>query len=95
MNPRESVRVPWIRQADLRAAELLSSLRVYIHKDWLTRGIAESLVAQAEGEGTSRNLPCLGCGRSFPRDDLWVHHRFADLGYCDACYYRCFGRKST
>ena len=95
MNPRESVRVPWFCQPALPAPDLLSTLRAYIHQDWLSTGIAESLEAQAEGDNTSRILPCLGCGRSFPREDLWVHHRFIDLGYCDACYYRRFGRKST
>ena len=95
MNPRESVRAPSFHQPGLRAADLLSSLRAYIHKDWLTTGIAESLEAEAERKDISRILPCLGCGRSFSSEDLWVHHRFIDLGYCDACYYRRFGRKST
>jgi len=85
--------VLWFSQPGLPAADLLSTLRAYIHEDWLTTGIAEYLEAQAAE--ASRILPCLRCGHSFPKEDLWVHHRFTDLGYCDACYYRRFGRKST
>jgi len=75
------------------AADWLSTLRAYINEDWLTTGIAEYLDAQAEAARAARLVPCLGCGRRFPRGDLWIHARFDDVAYCDACYYRRFGRQ--
>lgn len=77
------------------AADWLSTLRAYINEDWLATGIAEYLQAQAEHARAARPLPCLGCGRRFPRGELWIHARFDDIAYCDACYYRRFGRQSV
>jgi hypothetical protein len=76
-------------------ADWLSVLRAYLTEDWLTSGIAEYLDAQADAARAPQRLACLGCDRRFPRSDLWVHHRFDDVAYCDACYYRRFGRKAA
>jgi hypothetical protein len=76
------------------AADWMSALRAYLHEDWLTTGIAEYLDAQAESATAAQPLPCMGCGRHFPRADLWVHQRFGDVAYCDTCYYRRFGRQA-
>jgi hypothetical protein len=72
----------------------LSTLRAYINEDWLTAGIAEYLNSQADAARATQPLPCLGCRRRFPRSDLWIHQRFADAAYCDACYYGRFGRRA-
>ena len=77
------------------SVDWLSTLRAYINEDWLTTGIAEYLAGQAEAAQAARLVPCLGCGRRFPRSDLWVHARFDDVAYCDVCYYRRFGRHSA
>jgi hypothetical protein len=77
------------------AADWLSTLRAYVDEDWLTTGIAEYLDAQAEAARAAHRMPCLGCGHCFPRGDVWIHVRFDDVAYCDACYYRRFGRQAA
>ena len=77
------------------AADWLSSLRAYLTEDWLTTGIAEYLDAQADAARARQRLSCLGCGQRLPRGDLWIHHKFDDVAFCDACYYRRFGRKAA
>lgn len=72
-----------------------SAIRAYLSEDWFTTGIAEYLEPLAEAAGAGTILPCLGCSGRFPRADLWIHQRFDDLAYCDACYYRRFGRPPT
>ena len=73
----------------------LSALRAYLSEDWLTTGIAAYLDAQADAARATQRLSCLGCGQRLPRTDLWVHYKFDDVAYCDACYYRRFGRKAA
>ncbi len=80
---------------DTSAAEWLNLVRAYAHEDWLTTGIVEYLEARSKAGTASQPTPCLGCGHRFPRGDLWVHHRFHDIAYCDGCYYRRFGRHSA
>jgi len=81
--------------SDLPAADWLSALRAYLTEDWLTTGIAEYLDAQADAARARQRLPCLGCGQRLPRSDLWIHHKFDDVAFCDTCYYRRFGRKAA
>lgn len=71
----------------------LSALRAYLSEDWLTTAIADYLEAQADAARAMQRLSCLGCGQRVRRTDLWIHYKFNDVGYCDACYYRRFGRK--
>jgi hypothetical protein len=73
----------------------LTALRAYLSEDWLTTGIADYLDAQADAARATQRLSCLGCGQRFPRADLWVHYKFDDVAYCDACYYRRFGRRAA
>jgi len=73
----------------------LSALRAYLSEDWLTTGIADYLDAQADAVRATQRLSCLGCGKRLPRTDLWVHYKFDDVAYCDACYYSRFGRKAA
>ncbi len=70
-------------------------IRAYVNEDWFTTGLAEYLEAQASAAEAARPAACLGCGRSFPRQDLWVNRSLDDVAYCDACYYRRFGRWSA
>jgi hypothetical protein len=74
------------------STDRLSALRAYLSEDWLTTGIADYIEAQADAARATQRLSCLGCGRRLPRTDLWIHYKFDDVGYCDACYYRRFGR---
>ena len=73
--------------------EWVRVVQAYIREDWFTTGLAEYLEAQDDAAKTAQPAPCLGCGCSFPRHDLWVHRSFDDVAYCDACYYRRFGRQ--
>jgi hypothetical protein len=82
------------RQPALPAADWLSTLRAYLNEDWLSLGIAEYLSAHTDAARATQRLSCLGCGQRFPRVDLWIHHKFDEVAYCDACYYRRFGRKA-
>ncbi len=79
----------------LPAADGLSALRAYLTEDWLTTGIAEILDAQSDAARARQRLSCLGCGQRLPRSDLWIHHKFDDVAFCDACYYPRFGRKAA
>lgn len=75
------------------ATDWLNAVRAYVNEDWLTTGMAEYLEVLEHVSHATRHQACLGCGHRFPRADLWVHHRFGELAYCDACYYRRFGRQ--
>jgi hypothetical protein len=83
------------RHPALPAADWLSTLRAYLTEDWLTTGIAEILDAQSDAARARQRLSCLGCGQRLPRSDLWIHHKFDDVAFCDACYYPRFGRKAA
>jgi hypothetical protein len=84
-----------VRHPASPSTDRLSALRAYLSEDWLTTGIAEHLDAQADAARATQRLPCLGCGQRLPRTDLWIHYKFDDVAYCDACYYRRFGRKAA
>lgn len=94
MNRPEDGRNP-SRRPDLPAADWVSAMRAYLTEDWLATGIAESVDAQADAARARQRLSCLGCGQRLPRSDLWIHHKFDDVAFCDTCYYRRFGRKAA
>lgn len=92
MNRPETAPEPSLPR-DPIVAEWLSAVRAYLSEDWLTTGLADALEEKARAARAASLLTCLGCGRRLPRSDLWVHRKFGEVAYCDACYYPRFGRQ--